>query len=568
MRILFLTHSFNSLAQRLYVELTQDGHDVSVEFDINDGVTKEAVDLYEPDLIIAPFLKRAIPQSIWRNKVCLIVHPGIPGDKGPSSIDWAINNCEEVWGVTVLQANEEMDAGPVWAFETFPMRAGTKSSLYRNEVTNAAVQAVRRAVAIAQEEAQPPKDFQPIETIGIARPFMRQDTRAIDWTRDDADTICKKIRMSDGMPGVRDKIFGKEVYLYDVHPAEGFSGAPGEIVAYSGPAICRAAKNGALWIGHVKDCSGEHRLKLPATTVFAEEISGLDEVPVDSKKGYREIFYEEANGVGFLHFSFYNGAMGTKQCERLLIAYQEAIARPTKAVVLMGGPDFWSNGMNLNLIEAASSAADESWRNINAIDDLAEAILRTESHVTIAALQGNAGAGGVFLARAADKVWLRDGIILNPHYKDMGNLYGSEYWTYSLPRYSGEENAKRLTEARLPIGCNEAQKLGLADAYFGETREEFLQEVRARATSLVAADDFECLINNKRQQRALDEAKKPLAQYREEELAHMRLNFYGFDPSYHIARYNFVHKVPKSRTPVTIARHRDSHAMRQWRSAS
>jgi putative two-component system hydrogenase maturation factor HypX/HoxX len=37
----------------------------------------------------------------------------------------------------------------------------------------------------------------------------------------------------------------------------------------------------------------------------------------------------------------------------------------------------------------------------------------------------------------------------------------------------------------------------------------------------------------------------------------MQLNFFGFDPSYHVARYNFVRKVPKSRTPVWLARHRD-----------
>jgi putative two-component system hydrogenase maturation factor HypX/HoxX len=36
----------------------------------------------------------------------------------------------------------------------------------------------------------------------------------------------------------------------------------------------------------------------------------------------------------------------------------------------------------------------------------------------------------------------------------------------------------------------------------------------------------------------------------------MRLNFYGFDPSYHVARYNFVCKVPKSRTPFHLAGHR------------
>lgn len=36
----------------------------------------------------------------------------------------------------------------------------------------------------------------------------------------------------------------------------------------------------------------------------------------------------------------------------------------------------------------------------------------------------------------------------------------------------------------------------------------------------------------------------------------MRLNFYGFDSSYHVARYNFVCKVSESRTPLTIAAHR------------
>ncbi|MEJ1382927.1 MAG: hydrogenase maturation protein, partial [Candidatus Sedimenticola sp. (ex Thyasira tokunagai)] len=72
MRILFLTHAFNSLTQRLFVELRERNHEVSVEFDINDTVAEEAVALYQPDLIIAPFLKRAIPESIWGNYVCLV----------------------------------------------------------------------------------------------------------------------------------------------------------------------------------------------------------------------------------------------------------------------------------------------------------------------------------------------------------------------------------------------------------------------------------------------------------------------------------------------------------------
>ncbi|MGO8952549.1 MAG: hypothetical protein ACLQF2_04305 [Rhodomicrobium sp.] len=34
-----------------------------------------------------------------------------------------------------------------------------------------------------------------------------------------------------------------------------------------------------------------------------------------------------------------------------------------------------------------------------------------------------------------------------------------------------------------------------------------------------------------------------------------------------VARYNFVRKVPKSRTPVTIARHRDRRRPLAYRSA-
>ena len=37
MRILFLTHAFNSITQRLFVELQYQGHEISVKFDINDA---------------------------------------------------------------------------------------------------------------------------------------------------------------------------------------------------------------------------------------------------------------------------------------------------------------------------------------------------------------------------------------------------------------------------------------------------------------------------------------------------------------------------------------------------
>lgn len=558
MRILLLTHAFNSLSQRLFVELQQQGHDVSVEFDINDAVTIEAVELFQPGLIVAPFLKRAIPESIWRNHVCLVVHPGIKGDRGPSALDWAILNREESWGVTVLQANAEMDAGDIWASVEFPMRQAGKASLYRHEVTEAAVEAVNLAVKRFGQgdfQAKPLGDINK-DARGQLRPFMKQQGRAIDWCSDDTETVLRKIRSADGFPGLKDELFGREMFLYDAHPDLTLKGSPGAVIARCNQAVCRATVDGAIWIGHLRDASSEHPFKLPAVLVLAEKLKNLPDISSGRESGYRDIWYEEESGVGYLHFPFYNGAMGTDQCQRLLQAYQQALNCDTRAVVLMGGPDFWSNGMHLNVIEAAESVADESWRNINAMDDLAEAIITTDSHIIIAAIQGNAGAGGVFLARAADMVWAHNGVVLNPHYKDMGNLYGSEYWSYLLPRYVGEENARALTEARLPMGVREALSLGLVDEVIADHSAAFLPQVKKRARALVSSSSLANRLERKKVWRLKEELEKPLAEYRQEELEQMRLNFYGFDPSYHVARYQFVYKVPKSRTPLTIAKHR------------
>lgn len=202
MRILLLCHSFNSLSQRLYAELAAEGHTLSVELDIHDAVTEEAVRLFAPDLVLASFLKRAIPASVWRRVPCLVVHPGVVGDRGPSALDWAVLEGEAEWGVTVLQAEAEMDAGPIWASRGFPLRPARKASLYRREVTEAAVAAVREAIARFSAGEKPiPLDQHP-QARGRWRPLMRQAQRAIDWQSDDTATVMRKLYAADGFPGV------------------------------------------------------------------------------------------------------------------------------------------------------------------------------------------------------------------------------------------------------------------------------------------------------------------------------------------------------------------------------
>ncbi|MEH6627503.1 MAG: hydrogenase maturation protein [Motiliproteus sp.] len=566
MRILFLTHSFNSLTQRLFVELQRRGHEVSIEFDINDAVAEEAVALFAPELIVAPFLKRAIPESIWKNHRCIIVHPGIRGDRGPSSVDWAIMRGDSHWGVTCLQADAEMDAGDIWSSVEFPMRKASKSSLYRNEITEAALQALLQTISrVQQGEYQPqPLDYENADIRGTWHELMTQQDRAIDWQRDSSAQVLTKIRAADSMPGLRDDIAGRSCFLYNACEEGRLRGKAGELIARRDGAICRATVDGAVWISHLRLADreeGEPNFKLPAEQLLLGHLTSVPEDAMDPEQqpGYptlQEIRYRQSQSVGYLHFDFCNGAMDTDQCLRLRNAVAVAKRRDIKVLVLMGGSEFWSNGIHLNQIEAAESPADESWRNINAMDDLCLEIIESPDIWVMAAMQGNAGAGGVFFALTADQVLARSSVILNPHYKSMGNLFGSEYWTYLLPRRVGEHQSTQLTQNRLPIGAAEAQALGLLDERFDGSSGDFISYIQAKAEQLAASPKLDTKLGSKSTKLHSDHLAKPLEEYRREELEQMKLNFYGFDPSYHVARYHFVEKLPKARTPVYLAKHR------------
>jgi putative two-component system hydrogenase maturation factor HypX/HoxX len=562
-RILLLTHAFNGLAQRLHVELASRGHVVSVEFDIADSVTREAVGLFRPDLVVAPFLKRAIPDDVWRRVPCLVVHPGIVGDRGPSALDWAIRGGEREWGVTLLQANAEMDAGDVWAAETFPMRVAAKSSLYRREVTDAAARCVLQALERAADPSFRPTPVSPADPAvrGRLRPLMRQAQRRIDWAGDDSETVLAKVHAADGFPGVLDEVAGLACRLFGAwpEPSPPARGAPGSVLATREGAILRATRDGAIWISHLKAEGDEAAIKLPAARVLGGRIDGVPEWPIrldtpSGAGGFRELEYFEQGPVGFLSFDFHNGAMSTAQCQRLAAALREVRHRPASVLVLLGGSEFWSNGIHLGTIEAAGNPADESWENINAIDDVCLEILSFRDKMVVSALRGNGGAGGVFLALAADLVWARDGVILNPHYKNMGNLYGSEYWTYLLPRRVGQDAVRQVMGNRLPIGARQALELGLVDGLLDQA--DPLADATMKALALATADDFAARLAARNAQRAADEAEKPLRAYREAELERMRLNFYGFDPSYHVARHRFMFRTPHSWTPRHLATHR------------
>jgi putative two-component system hydrogenase maturation factor HypX/HoxX len=149
LKIILLSSAFNGLTQRAWLELRQAGHSPSVVVFTDEASVCEQIEHSGADLVICPFLKDRVPQALWSNlrRPVVIIHPGIVGDRGASALDWAITNELTSWGVTALQAVEEMDAGPVWATCEFNLPPGLrKSELYNGRVSDAAIRCIREVV--------------------------------------------------------------------------------------------------------------------------------------------------------------------------------------------------------------------------------------------------------------------------------------------------------------------------------------------------------------------------------------------------------------------------------------
>ena len=179
---------------------------LSVELDVNDECMTEAARLFRPDLVIAPFLRRAIPEAVWRTVRCLIVHPGPVGDRGPAALDWAILDGQTAWGTTLIEANATFDAGDIWATRNFDLRPAAKSSLYRDEVTEAAVACVIEAIGkiesgVTSWSALSRKRHR---TAALGDPPSRSKSVPSTGRRDDTETVLRKLYAASGEPGIPD----------------------------------------------------------------------------------------------------------------------------------------------------------------------------------------------------------------------------------------------------------------------------------------------------------------------------------------------------------------------------
>ncbi|MFE3001437.1 enoyl-CoA hydratase-related protein [Nocardia sp. NPDC059246] len=548
-RILLMSSAANGVTQRAALALRRAGREVAVEVVSNADDMDAAVARHDFDAIICPYLVSKIPARITHRWPTVIIHPGVVGDRGPSSLDYARTEREKLWGTTAMMAVEEMDAGPVVATNTYAMPEDTKSAIYNTVGADAAIACILQTADRLQDRnfTPVPQDEHPrILAHARTRPAIRQNQRAIDWTKAAKD-ILPGIHAADGSPGALTTLAGHSVHIYDAHlSAVTAPGAlPGTIIGSTHHYLQIACGSGSLLIGHLRARDETvPPVKAPAVDVLKR--LGVSDIPaVDVDPGWTDIrYHRDGDAVGTVEFFAYNGAFSVDFSLRLAAAIRHAAAQPTRVLVIRGTGPYFSNGLHLGSIELAQNPDAEGWASINAINRVCAEIAECEQ-VTIAAVQGSAGAGGVMLALTADFVVAAERCVLNPHYKLMG-LTGSELHTANLPRRVGRAKAEELLATAEPIDTYGALEIGLIDEI--RPNRSFPQSVHRFARLYTGDQLYRAALYNKEERRRT--TKKPVEVILAEETSRMHNCFFQDALGHREKRQAFIRK---ALTPAQVS---------------
>lgn len=217
------------------------------ELDPDIGVVVAYGHVLKPELL-------AIPRRGMVN-----VHPSLlPALRGAAPIPWAILNGLETTGVTIMQMDEGLDAGPILFQLPTPIAPDETGGELADRLAELGAQALIQALALLEQGALVPRPQD--HARATYAPKLTREAARIRWT-EPAETVARQIRALDPKPGAWTELEpggeGREVKLFGARPVDR-RGAPGEVLA-ADQSLVVAAGWGAVEVSEVQP-AGKSRM--------------------------------------------------------------------------------------------------------------------------------------------------------------------------------------------------------------------------------------------------------------------------------------------------------------------
>ncbi len=228
------------------------------------GELLEALRATHPDICVVVAYGKILPKDVLEAAPhgCLNIHGSLlPKYRGAAPIQWAVIDGEAVTGVAIMQLDEGMDTGPVFAMREVPIEDDDTSGTMYEKLAPVGAElllevlagiAAGTAVATAQDEA------------GASHARMLKKTDgAIDWSRP-AAAVASHVRGMDPWPGAYTDLDGERVKLFGARVRDG-AGAPGEVLGVDTDGMAIACGDGVVVVAEIQ-APGKRRMPVDAFT--------------------------------------------------------------------------------------------------------------------------------------------------------------------------------------------------------------------------------------------------------------------------------------------------------------
>lgn len=206
-----------------------------------------------PQVIVVVAYGQLLPESILALPPhgCVNLHPSLlPKYRGPAPIPWAIMNGETVTGVTIMQIEARMDAGPILLQQAEPIRPDDTAGTLSDRLAFVGAELLCRSLdQVARGTASlTPQD----ERVATYAPKLKPEDTRFDWTRD-AKALENMVRGLMPDPGAAVRFGGRMVKVLECVVEAAPGAPPGTVLAVDREkGVLVATGKGGLWLKRVQ----------------------------------------------------------------------------------------------------------------------------------------------------------------------------------------------------------------------------------------------------------------------------------------------------------------------------
>lgn len=215
----------------------------------------------EADVAVVVAYGRILPRAVLDapRLGCVNVHASLlPRWRGAAPIQWSIVHGDEETGVTLMQVDEQMDAGPILALAATPIEAADDAATLSARLSAMGAEILRAQLPryVAGELTPQSQD----DALATMAPLLKKEHGRIDWNRP-ARAVHNQIRGMNPWPGAHTVLGDRRIKVHRTLATtlDPEGAKPGQVIALDPEGILVACAEGTLEIQELQE-SGRKRV--------------------------------------------------------------------------------------------------------------------------------------------------------------------------------------------------------------------------------------------------------------------------------------------------------------------